>query len=62
MGSNLELYEWRYIGMKPIADSGSDPYVFGLGRDVGGLWLYSRWAYPGSRWDLVSEIVFRFRK
>lgn len=56
------LYEWTYIGMKQIADSGGRPYVFGLARREDGFWLGGSWADPGDRWNLGDEFVFRLRK
>jgi hypothetical protein len=56
------LNEWKYIAMKPITDSDDDPYVFKLGRNDGGLWLDSYWAYPDRYWDLDDEMVFCLRK
>jgi len=56
------LYEWTYIGMKQIADSGGDPHVFSLARYGDGLWLYGYWTDPDPLWTLASEFVFRLRK
>ena len=59
---NKPLNEWIRIGMKQIADSGGYPYVFRLGRDDVGLWLYSHWAEPGREWGPAHMFVFRLRK
>ena len=59
---NQPLGEWVYMGMKQMADSDGDPYVFKLGRYVDGLWLDDDWAYAGREWDPGSEFVFRLRK
>lgn len=56
------LGEWFYIGMKQIADRNGGPYVFKLGRDVGGLWLDSCWAGPDNEWAPKREFVFGLRK
>ena len=56
------LYEWTYIGMKQIADSGGDPHVFSLARYGDGLWLYGYWTDPDPLWRLGNEFVFRLRK
>ncbi len=54
--------DWFYVGMKPIADSDGDPYVFLLSRSVGGLWLSYRWAVPDDEWNPEYEFVFSLRK
>ncbi len=51
-----------YIGMKQIADSHGNPYVFFLVRDGDGLWLYDSWAGPGDAWRPVHGFVFSLRK
>jgi len=56
------LNEWIRIGMKQIAGSDGDPYVFFLERDDGGLWLGNRWAIPDFEWDPGNRFVFRLRK
>lgn len=58
----LDMYEWRYIAMKPITDSGGRPGVFGLARYGGGLWLGAYWAGPAGKWGLDGRVVFRHRK
>lgn len=59
---NQPLYEWLYVGMKPIAASDGHPHVFELYRDEDEAWLYDYWARPDFRWFLGFEIVFRLRK
>jgi hypothetical protein len=59
---NQPLGEWLYIGMKQIAGSDGDPYVFRLGRSGGGLWLGDGWAGPSDGWGPDDEFVFRLRK
>ena len=59
---NQPLGEWVYVAMKPITDSGGNPRVFNLVRDVDGLWLHGYWANPDSRWRPGSEFVFCLRK
>jgi len=56
------LYEFTYIGMKQIADSGGRPSVFSLARNDAGFRLGSYWANPGNHWALDMEFVFRLRK
>ena len=53
------LNEWFCIGMKQIADSGGDPYVFGLARGGDGLWLGGHWAGPADGWNPEGGFVFR---
>ncbi len=53
------LNEWIYIATKQITDRVGDPYVFGLGRDGGGLWLGDDWTYPAGRWGPDGGFVFR---
>ncbi len=54
---------WYWIAMEPITDSGGRPYVFYVLRDGDGRrWLCTSYAFPGGRWDLVLEIVFRLCK
>lgn len=56
------LYEWLFIGMKQVADSGGGPDVFILDHDGDGLWLDDYWASPDSRWRSGSAFVFSLRK
>ncbi len=56
------LNEWVRIGMKQITDSDGDSYVFFLGRDGVGLWLYYSWASQGFVCSPGYEFVFRLRK
>ena len=56
------LYEWLFIGMKQVADSGGGPDVFILDHDGDGLWLDDYWAYPDSRWYSGHGFVFSLRK
>ena len=51
------LNEWIYIAMKPIAGSGGDPRVFGVGRGGDGLWLLDTWANPDYRWDPSGQFA-----
>jgi len=57
--TNQPLYEWDYIAMKQIADSGGRPFVFGLEHGGDGLWLDVDWAKYGSEWDPNDTFVFR---
>ncbi len=59
---NQPLGEWVYMGMKQMADSGGNPYVFGLGRSDDGLWLDHDWAGAGDGCSPADEFVFRLRK
>ncbi len=54
--------EWMRIGMKQITDRGSNPNVFSLCRDGGGLWLGTNAARPGAWWRAHDPFVFRARK
>ena len=54
------MNDWFRIAMKQIADSGGDPYVFFLGRDGDGSWLFNRWTGPTSVRS-SDEFVFRLR-
>ena len=55
--------EVLWIAMERIADSDGDPYVFGVGRDDGGVrWLGTDWADPSHTWLLGGRLVFRLRK
>lgn len=56
------MNEWLYMGMKLMTDSFGYPNVFGLARNVGGLWLHDRWAEPDHQWDPRREFVFSLRK
>lgn len=53
--------EWYWIAMEQIADRRGHPFVFGLGRAQGGLWLDGPWPRPGNRWNSDSELMFRQR-
>lgn len=55
----MDDYYW--IAMKQIADSGGYPYVFGLRRRGGKLWLRGCWAEPGG-WYPEDRLVFSLRK
>ena len=54
--------EWVRIGMKQIAGSDGNPFVFSLERYDDGLWLDNRWAKPDDEWNSDHEFVFRLRK
>ena len=51
-----------WIAMKQITDSDGHPYVFGLGRVGGSVWLSGRLARPSGQWDLDDRVVFRLSK
>lgn len=57
-GDNLKLGDALWMSMETITDRHGDPYVFGVERRDGGLWLYSRGARPSSRW--YPEYRFAF--
>lgn len=64
-GPNLRLQnpttDYMVIAMKQIAGRDGNPYVFDLGRVVGGLWLDSVWADPTDGWHASYEFVFSLR-
>ena len=60
--TNQPMGEWFRIGMKQIADRVGRPGVFGLERDVRGLWLRVYWTEPSFEWSPGIEFVFRLRK
>ena len=59
--SDSSSNEYFFIGMKPITGRGGYPFVFGLARGGGRLWLGSDWAGPGSVWGPGCGFVFRLR-
>ena len=53
------LNEWVLIGMESIRNSGGDLLgVFGVGRNVVGLWLGSDYGGPGGVWGADYRWVF----
>ena len=44
--------------IKPMAGRYGYSSMFGAERDADGLWLYGRWADPGSRWDPGVRVAF----
>ncbi|MFA4999607.1 MAG: hypothetical protein WC519_02700 [Parcubacteria group bacterium] len=51
--------EWLIIAMEPIAVSGGDLGVFGVGRgDDGEQWLNGHYGHPGSFWRSNYRFVF----
>lgn len=59
---NQPMNEFVYVGMKQIADSDGDPYVFRVARGDDGSWLYDFWAKPTIEWNTGVQFVFRLRK
>ena len=60
--STQPLDDYYWIAMRPIADRGGYPRVFGLHRREDGLWLHGYWAEPDLGWDPEGVVVFRLRK
>ena len=60
--SDQPMGEHFFIGMKQITDRDGRPRVFNLARDEHGLWLNSRGAEPGGRWNPNHRFAFRLRK
>jgi len=54
--------EYLRIAMKSVAGSYDYPFIFGVSRFGGGLWLVDGWTDPGIKWSLGREFVFRLRK
>ena len=53
--------EWRPMAMEPVAGSGLDPRVFGVGRRSVGVWLCAYYVDPGRRCGLVTVWVWSRR-
>lgn len=57
----VETSTWFVVGMKSITVD-EYPFVFTVGHDAGGRWLYGYFADPDRRWSSYYRFVFRFRK
>jgi hypothetical protein len=53
------LGEWLRVAMEAIRDSDGDLCVFSVVHHDGGLWLYSYYGKPDSRWAPDDRFVFR---
>lgn len=53
--------EYVFIGMKPIADSDGNPYVFHVERREDELWLNYYFADPTDEWYPGNEFLFRLK-